>query len=100
MPNLNDMNLKMFVAAIAVVCGMVCGTTSAANDAVSKYELNVKDFSQLIVDDSFNVEYKAATSLQVWQCSKLLKKLPIKSFFKITTKGNLLFRKHSMKMTT
>ena len=23
MPNLNDMNLKMFVAAIAVVCGMV-----------------------------------------------------------------------------
>ena len=55
MPNLNDMNLKMFVAAIAVVCGMVCGTASAANDAVSKYELNVKDFSQLIVDDSFNV---------------------------------------------
>lgn len=93
MPNLNDMNLKMFVAAIAVVCGMVCGTTSAANDAVSKYELNVKDFSQLIVDDSFNVEYKSSDELAGMAVFETSKKIADKIIFQNNNKGKLVIQK-------
>ena len=93
MPNLNDMNLKMFVAAIAVVCGMVCGTASAANDAVSKYELNVKDFSQLIVDDSFNVEYKSSDELAGMAVFETSKKIADKIIFQNNNKGKLVIQK-------
>lgn len=53
---------SMFRQVLGVVLGgMVCLTAGAA-DNEKRYELKVGDFSHLIVDDSFNVEYRSDDS--------------------------------------
>lgn len=92
MLNINKMNFKKVVAVIAVVCGMNCTMASAA-DAFSKYELNVKDFTQLVVDDGFNVEYKSNDELAGMAMFETSKKIADKIIFENNGKGKLVIQK-------
>lgn len=86
------MKFRIVVAALAAVCGVVC-VSGASSETVSKYELNVKDFSQLIVDDGFNVEYKSDDDLAGLAVFETTKHIADKIIFENNNKGKLLIQK-------
>lgn len=91
--NIIGVRFRTFVSVVAVMCGMGCIDTSAASGGVSKYELNVKDFSQLIVDDGFNVEYRSSDELAGMAVFETTKKIADKIIFENNNKGKLVIQK-------
>lgn len=81
------------VAVVAAVCGMACCEAWAASGAVSKYELNVKDFSQLVVDDGINVEYKSSDEMAGMAVFETTKRVADKIIFDNNNKGRLMIQK-------
>ncbi|MDE6529071.1 MAG: DUF2807 domain-containing protein, partial [Muribaculaceae bacterium] len=87
------MKFKMFLVAAAIVCSAGCLGALAASGPVSKYELNVKDFSQLVVDDGFNVEYKSSDELAGMAVFETTKQIADKIIFDNNNKGRLSIQK-------
>jgi len=85
------MKFRLF-STLALAVSMF-GGASAADAGVSDYELDVKDFSQLIVDDGLNVEYKTSEELAGKAYFSTTKDIADKILFENNNKGKLVIQK-------
>lgn len=75
-----------------LMCVLAAAMQCAKAGDVADYELNVKDFSQLIVDDGFNVEYKSSDDLAGMATFRASKAVADKIIFE-NNKGKLKIQK-------
>lgn len=84
--------MKLNLSLIAL---LFCATSfiGVRAQGVKTYELNVKDFSQLIVDDGFNVEYRSSNDSTGYAVFSASKEVADKILFENNNKGKLVIQK-------
>ena len=82
------MKFKLLDVALSVMAVLFSVSDAGAATAV-EYALNVKDFTQLVVDDGFNVEYKSSSDSAGMAVFHAPKNIADKIIFENNNKGNL-----------
>lgn len=87
------MKFKLLDVALSVMAVLFSVSDAGAATAAAEYALNVKDFTQLVVDDGFNVEYKSSADSAGMAVFHAPKNIADKIIFENNNKGKLVIQK-------